>query len=464
MDRRGFAVGDRIQQSADTHPDYCASYGALGDYRFIAASAIGKLHVQRGKHRDDAFAIRSAGPWLAIAVSDGVGSRPKSRLGASFVVEALSEHMLREVCAAVAQESSPPAHDIDAPILVSDARVERIDPSVDPVAPPTPTRDISVLSAGNSNVRNQSTSPTVKPLFARLQDRVRGGVPKRVDSAASRKTQGSEGRDEPVQLPGAPGVKALIRENAGPLGPSPTGASWPSLSGLDASSCGTISWYQRTQSATAPGCDGSANNAAEIAIASSLPESSNDLDAKITSAFEKAHEGLSQFVAARGLRMNEVSCTLLGLLINTGTHEIASGHVGDGLIAGYATGDGMTPVLDAPAPNSAGAVYSFTASDWKSHLAIRCLSGVEASRAKTYFLMTDGVSDDCTFPPPEDVARRWSEDMDRELRSPGTPAQTAHKLLKWLATYDAPSSFDDRTLVAILRDYPTGDSDDNHHS
>lgn len=43
--------------------------------------------------RDDAFAIRTAGEWLAVAVSEG--SRRQSRYGSSFAVEALCEHLLR---------------------------------------------------------------------------------------------------------------------------------------------------------------------------------------------------------------------------------------------------------------------------------------------------------------------------------------------------------------------------------
>ena len=97
MTIRGFVVGDRIlEQAADSHADWCAAYGRLGAYRFIGASAIGKLHIRDSRPRDDAFAVRSAGEWLAVAVSDGMGSKKQSRYGASFAVEALCEHLLRE--------------------------------------------------------------------------------------------------------------------------------------------------------------------------------------------------------------------------------------------------------------------------------------------------------------------------------------------------------------------------------
>ena len=97
MTMRGFVVGDRILgQSADSHADWCAAYGQLDAYRFVGASAIGKLHLRDVRPRDDAFAVRSSGVWLAVAVADGAGSRKQSRYGASFAVEALCEHLLRD--------------------------------------------------------------------------------------------------------------------------------------------------------------------------------------------------------------------------------------------------------------------------------------------------------------------------------------------------------------------------------
>lgn len=90
MTQRGFVVGDRIIGStADSHADLCAGYGEIGMFRFVGASVIGKSHIRDGSPRDDAFAVRSAGEWLAVAVADGMGSRKRSRYGASYAVEAL---------------------------------------------------------------------------------------------------------------------------------------------------------------------------------------------------------------------------------------------------------------------------------------------------------------------------------------------------------------------------------------
>jgi hypothetical protein len=66
--------------------------------------------------------------------------------------------------------------------------------------------------------------------------------------------------------------------------------------------------------------------------------------------------------------------------------------------------------------------------------------------------MTDGVADDATFPPPQDILQLWGADIDRELRCDEPISQTASRLLSWLASYEAPGSWDDRTLVVVLRD------------
>lgn len=94
---RGITFGDRsIGAGGDTHPDWCMGGVILHPYLVAGASAIGQIHLADiSPHRDDAFMVRSAGPWLAIAVSDGVGSRPLSRFGACYTVESLTANLLK---------------------------------------------------------------------------------------------------------------------------------------------------------------------------------------------------------------------------------------------------------------------------------------------------------------------------------------------------------------------------------
>ncbi len=106
--RTGFAIGDRgLGASGDTHPHWMMAHAEIGPYLVVGASAIGKLHLAHRSPRDDAFAVRSIGPWLAVAVADGVGTRPLSRFGATYVVESLTALLLRNLPASIPPESEP---------------------------------------------------------------------------------------------------------------------------------------------------------------------------------------------------------------------------------------------------------------------------------------------------------------------------------------------------------------------
>ncbi len=92
----GFVFGDRgLGASGDTHPLWTLGHAVADPYLVLGASAVGQIHLARGLPRDDAFMVRSLGPWLAIGVADGVGSRPLSRYGATYAVEALTALLLR---------------------------------------------------------------------------------------------------------------------------------------------------------------------------------------------------------------------------------------------------------------------------------------------------------------------------------------------------------------------------------
>ena len=71
------------------------AHAIAGPYLVVGASAIGHLHLYHQTPRDDAFVIRCVDPWLAVVVSDGVGSRPFSRYGATCVAEVLSAYLLQ---------------------------------------------------------------------------------------------------------------------------------------------------------------------------------------------------------------------------------------------------------------------------------------------------------------------------------------------------------------------------------
>lgn len=126
----GILVGDRVLRKSDAHPPTMACWSELGDFRIIAGSAVGQYHRYRKAPRDDAFVVRSAGPWVAIAVADGLGSRPLSRFGASYVADCLSAALLDLVAGDPPPVSNsgplPPVQDHDGPENKNASKIRRI--------------------------------------------------------------------------------------------------------------------------------------------------------------------------------------------------------------------------------------------------------------------------------------------------------------------------------------------------
>ncbi len=383
MQYRGIAVGDRILgASADSHADWCAAYGQQGAYRFVGASAIGKLHLHNMRPRDDAFAIRTAGEWLAVAVSDGAGSREYSRYGATYAVEALCEHLLRQV----AEMTSPAESEKSGKLALASTK-----------KPGQQGKMIGWEKFWPFRIKVQTRRHAYEaPPFAHVIS------------------------DVPQIIPPS--------DNA-------------------PSACGTLNWYCQT-SATAGQKDVTHASVASVGIPSLLSAVDEEC---IRRAFQRTRESLEQFAQSRGFALKELHCTLLGMLLNTRTGAVAAGHIGDGLIALLHPGFGARPLVEAPTSSEVGETYVFTQSDWERYLAIQSLSPSEAAGITTFYLMSDGVADDCTHPPPEDIFQRWATDVDRELRKEMPLPQTATRLMRWLASYEVRGSWDDRTLVVIIR-------------
>ncbi|WP_405734977.1 protein phosphatase 2C domain-containing protein [Streptomyces sp. NBC_01537] len=349
------SVGDRtLADSADAHPDWCAGYAQDGGYLVIGASAVGRLHLRNKVPRDDAFAARSAGRWLAVAVSDGVGSRRLSRYGSTFCVQALCEELLRDLDG----QSTLPAYVAEA----------------DPHSPAAVQGGVDDLRAGLSSLSGR-----------RLED--------------------------------------------------------PTIAQLDmrAHHAGTLAWNRRLAPHTPRRAD-------QHPAAS---ENEPDAQGHVIRAFEATRSRLAGFVAERELDLHAVSCTLLGLLIDTESGQAACGQVGDGLISVLDGKRGAHPMLWAPAPDEAGATYVITQNDWRDYLETAVLTGDDATGISSIMIMTDGVSEDYLYPPPEGIFEQWCCDMDARLRETDAPFASL-RLLYWLAQYEHPGSFDDRTLVAVL--------------
>lgn len=218
----------------------------------------------------------------------------------------------------------------------------------------------------------------------------------------------------------------------------------------DTTAFGTLAWYWQ------PPEDDISDNERRQRQTQSMETtiSQFQLDKHVHRAFQYTREGLEQFAQTRGVLLDELHCTLLGLLLNTDTGAVAVGHIGDGLVAAFHSGLGAQPLIEAPTPGGTGDTYVLTQSDWEKYLAVRFLSPKEAEGITIFYLMTDGIEDDCTHPPPEDVFQKWSRDIDREVRKEASLPQTATRLLRWLATYDVKGSWDDRTLVIVFKCTP----------
>ncbi len=60
---------------------------AHGAWQVLGASVRGRSHAHRGTHRDDALAVHADDALLVLAVTDGAGSSPLSRIGAAVVAD-----------------------------------------------------------------------------------------------------------------------------------------------------------------------------------------------------------------------------------------------------------------------------------------------------------------------------------------------------------------------------------------
>jgi len=90
--------GDSIIGSPDDEYSDERVLGFASDgYCVVGASVRGKMHIRNEVPREDAVAVYRTRRWVAVAVSDGVGSSKYSRLGASFAVNRVCENLLDQI-------------------------------------------------------------------------------------------------------------------------------------------------------------------------------------------------------------------------------------------------------------------------------------------------------------------------------------------------------------------------------
>ncbi len=325
-DQASFRIGDKLPRTLeDKRENECGSSAQAGSFCVVGASARGRLHSHNNIPRDDAFAVRFNGTWLAVAVADGAGSRTLSRYGASYSTNRLCSRLLQATITRKLHRDSDPFE-----------------------------------------IESQKTNDIFLPL-----GQVRE-IPK------------NSGSPDPYD------AKPDVREQT-------------------------------------------------------------PLESIMRKAFRYTRADLKRFAFRSEVQLEDFHSTLLGLLLNTKTMEMGIGQIGDGLILGLDDKKEARLLAEPPTTDDPGASYFITQDDWEQYLYIRERTGEEVERFSTFYLMTDGVANDCQYGPPPDILKIWANDMDREIRLVPSLQVTAERLKNYLANYKAKGSFDDRTLVVIYR-------------
>jgi hypothetical protein len=376
--------------SGDTHPAWMLGHAAAGDYLVVGASAIGKIHLAHSARRDDAFLVRTNGDWLTVAVADGVGSRPLSRYGATYVVENLTASILR-----------PLSLSLKAP----DESKVRESTGVAAQSPPAAIEEVE-LTFGAKKGGGAEALAQVLAGWDRTTIAEESWPETKISQAASVGWRLSEPRmqhENPVE-------QILPQE--------PNSTDLPD----------TVDEYLNDTDQPVP-----------------------NLTAIMQDAFRNTHLGLCDHASRLGLTLSDLGCTALALLLNVDTGVGAVAQIGDGAILGLTTQGQTLELVEPPDTGDPQSTYTLNKPNFEAHLAISSITASEEDPFVAFFVMTDGLAGDLLYSAKPDALRDWAQKVDRNLRNSASPMQAAAGMLNWLANYVVPGSWDDRTLVVITQ-------------
>jgi hypothetical protein len=220
-----------------------------------------------------------------------------------------------------------------------------------------------------------------------------------------------------------------------------------------------VEWANTDESAVTPAVRGapapsSAAHAPTTAVAGAAATSDAGtidpqvLEGIVRRAFVETRTAVARRAGDLGVEPADLGCTLLGVLIDTTTGISAHGQVGDGAIVG-SNGAGLAgPLVDVPWSSDPNEVCPLVHPRWESFFNVRVIPAEYAP--SLIFVMTDGVANDCLPGVSEAELGAWIARLGDDIRS-GPPASGAARLLRWIASYQRPDSFDDRTIVGIYR-------------
>lgn len=85
------------EDEPEPYEEYITESATLGEFHVTAARVRGKKHKHEGTNCDDWFETRSIGSFVALAVSDGAGSKKFSRIGARASCQGAMECLEKEL-------------------------------------------------------------------------------------------------------------------------------------------------------------------------------------------------------------------------------------------------------------------------------------------------------------------------------------------------------------------------------
>lgn len=406
----GFAIGDRgLGASGDIHPQWMMAHAEIGPYLVVGASSIGQIHLARQLHRDDAFVIRAVGPWLAVAVADGVGSRPLSRYGATYVVESLTALILRKLAPSTREANKTAATNALATHNQASAPPHKEDAEIKNLAPPLSLEQLELrpwfeFSSPAPDSNRSMVDPPAHVSNRELppQEFLQVGsigwwLSPTLKGALTHPTQTSTAAPQQFKPPGP-----VVAHNQ-----HASGADLPSA--ID--SAGLI----------------------EI----------------MNQAYTNTHLGLHQHAISLGVDVTDLSCTALAFLLNVETGQTIIGQIGDGAVLGLSAEGKVEELVHGEDTGDPQSTYTISRPNYSKHLAIASIDHPKDHPFKAFYVMTDGLSGDLLYS--KSSADEWAKALNANVQAASATSVAAAQMLNWLSTYQVKGSWDDRTLVVIMQ-------------
>lgn len=181
-----------------------------------------------------------------------------------------------------------------------------------------------------------------------------------------------------------------------------------------------------------------------------IDESKYYIEKDIKKILDNLHNNMSKLASQLNISIKDLGCTFLSFIYDKKNNWIILVQIGDGLIVGLDKNDNAIKMITTK-ESDLGSTFFITMDKFQDYLKVKCYSKEDIENFKSFFIMTDGVSEDISYPPPENILSKWCAAMDNKMRSKDIDNNNLSESLKnWLYNYEAQASFDDRTLASII--------------